>query len=113
MFLQNSMYSHEETFRVHLTLNRGLCISQFEQITSQIVDFFTSWLPVIIDYQAEEVYLNQSLLFTAFYDSLLKVEIYKQASRSFWQVRHEMKTIRNTSRASTENTRTMSIAKLW
>ena len=56
-----------------------VCVSQ---ITSQIVDFFTSWLPVIIDYQLQEVYLNQSLLFTAFYDSLLKVKIYKQGADS-------------------------------
>ena len=62
----------------------GVCVSQ---ITSQIVDFFTSWLPVIIDYQLQEVYLNQSLLFTAFYDSLSKVKIYKQGADS--QCRHE------------------------
>ena len=44
--------------------------------------FYLLITSVIIDYQLQEVYLNQSLLFTAFYDSLLKVKIYKQGADS-------------------------------
>ena len=54
----------------------------FHKSLPKLLTFLPRWLPVIIDYQLEEVYLNQSLLFTAFYDSLLKVKIYKQGADS-------------------------------